>query len=120
MKVANAVQKFAQTNGTNTILAFLPGYLLRGGWFLTNVLLYSAAAALVSCGGTIPAMVLVDRLGRKNLLMLGSIGLSVGVGWLGLMHFKASDVADGTRSAMAKGLFAGAFISHPALSSLPF
>ncbi|KAH6887168.1 general substrate transporter [Coprinopsis sp. MPI-PUGE-AT-0042] len=118
MNVANAVQKFAQTNGVNAILAFLPGYLLRGGVPLPKALLYVAGASLVSCSGTIPAMMLVDRMGRKKLLILGSIGLCVSIGWIGLLHFKASDVTEGAKSAIAKGLFAGLCMSQAARSDL--
>ncbi|KAH6910459.1 general substrate transporter [Coprinopsis sp. MPI-PUGE-AT-0042] len=107
MNVANAVQKFAQTNGVNAILAFLPSYLLPGGVPLPKALLYVAGASLVSCSGTIPAMMLVDRMGRKKLLILGSIGLCVSIGWIGLLHFKGSDVTESAKSAITKGLFAG-------------
>jgi hypothetical protein len=91
MNVTNAVQKFPQTNGVNAILAFLPGYcnLLRDGSPLTKALLYFAAATLISCGGKISALFLVNRLERTKLLILGSIGLCVGVRRIGLIHFQA-------------------------------
>lgn len=50
-------QLFAQFNGINAILYYLPENLTRAGFTIKRSLLYAGAGALIYCGGTALALV---------------------------------------------------------------
>jgi MFS family permease len=101
-------QLFAQFNGINAVLYYLPENLARAGFSVSRSLLYSGICALVYCAGTIPTMFLVDRWGRKAFLLLGSAGLAGALALIGGLQFHADSLAEGTaRLSTADGIFAG-------------
>ena len=102
-------QLFAQCNGINAILYFLPENLTRAGFTTQRSLLFAAVAAILYCLGTIPTMFGIDKLGRRTFLIVGSVGLAVGlsvVGGLQLYVDKLS-VGDAHMLPAANGIFAG-------------
>lgn len=104
-------QLFAQFNGINAILYFLPENLTRAGFKISRSLLYAGACALVYCGGTIPTMFLVDTWGRRKLLLAGSAGLVCALALIGGLQYHADTIPMGpARISTADGLFAGVCI----------
>ncbi|PPQ92566.1 hypothetical protein CVT25_010519 [Psilocybe cyanescens] len=104
-------QLFAQFNGINAILYFLPENLTRAGFNISQSLLYSGACALVYCAGTIPTMFFVDTWGRKSFLLLGSVGLVVSLALIGGLQYRAETLPQGNaRMGTADGIFAGVCI----------
>ncbi|KAF8642803.1 hypothetical protein AX16_009436 [Volvariella volvacea WC 439] len=100
-------QMFAQLNGINAILYFLPTNLTRAGFSTERALLYSGACALIYCAGTVPTLIGIDRLGRRAFLLSGSIGLAGALAVVGGMQYKVDGLAVGNaRVGWADGIFA--------------
>ncbi len=100
-------QLFAQFNGINAILYFLPENLGRAGFTIPQALLYSGACALVYCAGTVPTMFLVDKWGRMVFLLLGSCFLAVALAIVGGLQYHSNTLPFGdARVATADGIFA--------------
>ena len=100
-------QLFAQFNGINAILCFLPEDLGRAGFTIPRALLYSGACALVYCAGTIPTMFLIDRWGRRFFLLAGSCSLAVALAVIGGLQYHSSSLPFGdARVRTADGIFA--------------
>lgn len=101
-------QMFAQLNGINAILYFLPSNLSRAGFSVSRSLLYSGACALVYCSGTIPAMFLIDSWGRRTILLIGSIALAISLSIVGGLQYHSDTLPLGlARIPTADGLFFG-------------
>ncbi|KAJ7471616.1 hypothetical protein B0H11DRAFT_1867323 [Mycena galericulata] len=67
---------FAQLNGISAILHFLPEGLTRAGFSVSRALFLAACCALLYAVGPLPAILFVDRLGRRRFLLVGSIALA--------------------------------------------
>lgn len=101
-------QMFAQLNGINAILYFLPSNLTRAGFSVSRSLLYAGACALVYCSGTIPAMFLIDKWGRRTVLLIGSVVLAASLSIVGGLQYYANSLPEGPpRIPVADGLFFG-------------
>ncbi|EGO01631.1 hypothetical protein SERLA73DRAFT_166182 [Serpula lacrymans var. lacrymans S7.3] len=97
---------FAQLNGINAILYFLPENLTRAGFTISRSLLFSGACALIYCSGTIPTMFLIHKWGRKTFLITGSLGLAGSLAIVGGLQFHADSLPEGpARLPTADGLF---------------
>lgn len=104
-------QFFAQFNGINAVLYYLPENLTRAGFDISRSLLYSGACALIYCAGTIPTMIFVDKWGRKAFLISGSFGLAAALAVIGGLQFHVDSLPEGdARISSADGIFAGGFI----------
>ncbi|KAJ3515122.1 hypothetical protein NLJ89_g1957 [Agrocybe chaxingu] len=104
-------QLFAQFNGINAILYFLPENLTRAGFDIPHSLLFSGACALVYCAGTLPTMVWVDKWGRRAFLLFGSAGLAGALALIGGLQFHEETLPLGPgRMPVANGIFAGVCI----------
>ena len=105
-------QLFAQFNGINAILYFLPSNLSRAGFSVQTSLLYAGISAIVYCIGTIPAMFLIDRWGRRAFLIGGSVGLAVCLAVVGGVQYHSDSITSGASLVpSADGIFAGEAIN---------
>ncbi|KAH9999364.1 general substrate transporter [Russula vinacea] len=99
-------QLFAQFNGINAILYFLPQNLGRAGFTIPRALLYSGACAVVYCAGTIPTMFLIDRWGRRAFLLTGSCSLAIALAVIGGLQYHSNSLPFGSaRLPTADGIF---------------
>ncbi len=80
--VAVTGQLFAQLNGINAVLFFLPIILVRSGKTVEDSLKFSFIAAWCYCAGTVPAIWAVEW-SRKKWLMITTIGLIVALSAIG-------------------------------------
>ncbi|RXW21150.1 hypothetical protein EST38_g4701 [Candolleomyces aberdarensis] len=100
-------QSFAQSNGINVILYYLPENLTRAGFSIQKSLLYAGACALVYCAGTLPTMVWIDKWGRRKFLLGGSLGLAAALAVVGALQFRVDGLPQGeARVPTANGFFA--------------
>ncbi|TFK63471.1 general substrate transporter [Pluteus cervinus] len=100
-------QMFAQLNGINAILYFLPSNLTRAGFTISRSLLYSGICALLYCSGTIPTFFGIDRYGRRAFLLVGSAGLTCTLAIVGGLQYKVDALPVGdARTGTANGIFA--------------
>lgn len=83
-----AVAGLQQLMGINSILQF-SAYILKSGGLSANItaMLGSTAITLVNFIMTILAFLLVDKIGRKSLLTMGTFGCTVFLLALGAIHF---------------------------------
>ncbi len=68
---------FQQATGINAILYYLPTILAQAGGGLAHAFRQSVLVGLVNVGMTLVAMSLIDRVGRKPLLLAGGTGMAV-------------------------------------------
>ena len=99
-------QVFAQFNGINAILYFLPENLGRAGFTIPRALLYSGACAIVYCAGTVPTMFLIDKWGRRAFLLAGSSSLAIALAVIGGLQYHSNSLPFGSaRLPTADGIF---------------
>jgi len=76
---------FQQITGINTVIYYAPKILQAAGFnSASGAILATAGVGVVNVGMTIIAMFLVDRAGRRPLLLIGIAGMIVTLGMLGL------------------------------------
>jgi sugar porter (SP) family MFS transporter len=76
---------FQQITGINTVIYYAPKILEAAGFnSASGAILATAGVGVVNVGMTIIAMFLVDRAGRRPLLLVGIAGMIVTLGMLGL------------------------------------
>jgi len=76
---------FQQITGINTVIYYAPKILQAAGFnSASGAILATAGVGVVNVGMTIIAMFLVDRIGRRPLLLVGIAGMIVTLGMLGL------------------------------------
>ncbi|KAG8845826.1 hypothetical protein FRB91_001454 [Serendipita sp. 411] len=101
-------QMFAQLNGINAILYFLPENLIRAGFDVPKSLLYTGVSSTMLIVGIIPTIYLVDTLGRRALLIIGGIGMALCLAIVGGLQFHVDNLESTSPqlSSAAKGIFA--------------
>lgn len=77
MSIAFLVAMFNQFSGINAILYYAPRIFEISGLTNTDSLFQSIMIGITNGIFTIVGMILIDRAGRKTLLMVGSAGMSV-------------------------------------------
>src|SRR6266480_3023007 len=76
---------FQQITGINTVIYYAPKILQAAGFnSASGAILATSGVGVVNVGMTIIAMFLVDRAGRRQLLLVGIAGMIVTLGVLGL------------------------------------
>ena len=80
ISIAFLVAMFNQFSGINAILYYAPRILESSGLTNSDSLFQSILVGLMMGVFTIVGMVLIDKAGRKKLLITGSIGMSVCLG----------------------------------------
>lgn len=91
---------FQQATGINAIFYYLPSIFAQSGGELSTSFAQSVLVGLVNVGMTFVAIWLIDRLGRKPLLVLGLIGATLSlltIAWA----FRASQGALGAGSPVS-------------------
>jgi len=70
---------FQQITGINTVIYYAPSLLHDAGLGSSSALLANVGIGIVNVGMTIVAIRLLDRTGRRPLLMCGTIGMAIGM-----------------------------------------
>jgi MFS transporter, SP family, galactose:H+ symporter len=92
---------FQQITGINTVIYYAPKILHTAGFnTASGAILATAGVGVVNVGMTIIAMFLVDRAGRRPLLLVGIAGMIVTLGVLGLSFRISSPSAQLSRVAV--------------------
>ena len=71
--IACSSQMFAQLNGINVISYYAPMVFESAGWVGRDAILMTGINAIIYVLATIPTWFLIDVLGRRKILMFGSI-----------------------------------------------
>jgi SP family xylose:H+ symportor-like MFS transporter len=82
---------FNQLSGINFVLYYAPEILERSGLATQESLMSSISIGLINLIFTLLGMYLIDRLGRKTLLIIGSIGYIVSLFMVGYCFYSNAD-----------------------------
>lgn len=78
---------FSQVSGINAIIYYGPDLLEKAGFQLSESLGGQVIVGLVNCVFTFVAILLVDRIGRRPLILFGAAGLVASLAWIGLSFY---------------------------------
>ncbi|TFY77217.1 hypothetical protein EWM64_g6795 [Hericium alpestre] len=82
--LAMSSQAFAQLNGINVISYYAPSVFEEAGWLGRQAILMAGINAIIYLLSTIPTWYLVDRLGRRPILLSGAVVMGIALsatGW---------------------------------------
>jgi sugar porter (SP) family MFS transporter len=106
-----ALAVFQQITGINTVIYYAPTLLHDAGLGSSSALLANVGIGIVNVGMTIVAIRLLDRTGRRPLLIGGTIGMAVGM-FATAFAFIGGSHLTGARAAVAIGglvVYTGSF-----------
>jgi sugar porter (SP) family MFS transporter len=95
---------FQNFGGINTIIYYAPTLLTNIGFTPSQSIIGNAAIGLLNMLMTLPAMRLIDKVGRKPLLIIGASGMCFGMLFLGITTLLGLTSSKGTL-AMVVTLF---------------
>ncbi len=85
--LAFAIAAFNQLSGINAILYYAPDIFRMAGAGESAALLQSVGIGLVNLVVTMAALTVIDKIGRRKLMLVGSIGYLVSLGSLAVIFF---------------------------------
>jgi MFS transporter, SP family, arabinose:H+ symporter len=89
--VAIATGVFNQLAGINAILYYLPSIFMAAGFSKLSGDLQAVAIGAMNLFATLLAMTLIDKLGRKTLLLVGSAGTALCLSGVAMIFFTQRD-----------------------------
>jgi sugar porter (SP) family MFS transporter len=92
---------FQQVTGINTVIYYAPTLLNDAGLGSSAALLANVVNGAVNVGMTIVAIWLLDRVGRRTLLISGTCGMAVGLTVIGLVFAIGGDSLSGGAAIVA-------------------
>ncbi|KIY70972.1 general substrate transporter [Cylindrobasidium torrendii FP15055 ss-10] len=81
--LAMSSQAFAQLNGINVISYYAPRVFEEAGWIGRDAILMTGINSLVYVASTLPPWYLVDRWGRRPILLSGAVIMAISLGAVG-------------------------------------
>lgn len=97
---------FQQLVGINVIFYYSSSLWQSVGIDASASFLYSFETSVVNIIGTVIAMIFVDRIGRKPLALIGSVGMSISLGLAAWAFSYKSGVGDDISLPHAQGIVA--------------
>jgi len=82
--LAVMIAVFNQISGINAIIYFAPRIFELGGISAENALFSTIGIGVVNLIGTMFGLFLIDRIGRKKLMLIGSIGYIISLGLISI------------------------------------
>ncbi len=102
--LAFAIAMFNQMSGINAILYYAPVVMQKAGASTDAAFQMSIAVGFMNLVATMAALTVIDKIGRRTLMIYGSIGYLVSLGFLsGLMFYYENALKgafDGTSSVL--------------------
>ncbi|KAK6528678.1 hypothetical protein TWF694_003922 [Orbilia ellipsospora] len=87
--IAMSAQAFAQLNGINVISYYAPLVFQEAGWEGRDAILMTGINALVYVASSIPPWYLVDRWGRRKILLSGAVVMAISLSLISyFMHLR--------------------------------
>lgn len=82
---------FNQLSGINFILYYAPRILEKAGLATSESLFSSISIGVINLIFTFVGIALIDRLGRRQLMLIGSVGYIISLGMVGWCFYSAAD-----------------------------
>jgi len=98
--LAVAIAAFNQLSGINAILYYAPDIFRMAGAGDDSAALQSVVVGLVNLVATMAALTIIDRIGRRKLMLVGSVGYLVSLGGLAAVFFIYDGTFSGASSVM--------------------
>jgi SP family xylose:H+ symportor-like MFS transporter len=98
--LAVAIAAFNQLSGINAILYYAPDIFRMAGAGDNAAALQSVVVGLVNLVSTMVALTVIDKIGRRKLMLVGSIGYLVSLGSLAAVFTIYKEQFSGASSAM--------------------
>lgn len=98
--LAVAIAAFNQLSGINAILYYAPDIFRMAGAGDNAAALQSVVVGLVNLVSTMVALTVIDKIGRRKLMLVGSIGYLVSLGSLAAVFFAYDGNFSGASSVM--------------------
>jgi sugar porter (SP) family MFS transporter len=102
---------FQQITGINTVIYYAPTLLQGAGFGNSGALLANVVNGAVNVGMTIVAIWLLDKVGRRPLLLSGTVGMAVGMAIVACCFLGGSDLKGALAIVAVLGLliYTGSF-----------
>ncbi|KAJ6600960.1 general substrate transporter [Mycena vulgaris] len=111
----------AQLNGIGPVLHALPEHLAQAGLAAPRALLAAGCCAILYSLGPLPAILFIDRLGRRRFLLAGSIALALTLVATGTLELLSTRVPQlGGARAVGAGLGAYLFFFGATWGPVPW
>ncbi|MDO4784172.1 MAG: sugar porter family MFS transporter [Propionibacteriaceae bacterium] len=95
--LAVAIAAFNQLSGINAIMYYAPDIFRMAGAAGDVALIQAIAVGGMNLVATMVALTLIDRFGRRKLMLVGSIGYLISLGTIATLFFlRGTDVSGGT------------------------
>ncbi|WIY82315.1 sugar porter family MFS transporter [Propionimicrobium sp. PCR01-08-3] len=98
--MAFAIAMFNQLSGVNAILYYAPVVMQQAGASDNASYLMSVAVGFMNLVATMTALTVIDRIGRRSLMIVGSIGYLISLGFLTIIMFFYEGRYDSTSSVL--------------------
>jgi sugar porter (SP) family MFS transporter len=98
---------FQQVTGINTVIYYAPTLLKNAGFGNSAALLANVGNGAVNVGMTIVAILIIDRVGRRPLLIFGTAGMAVALTTIGIDFAVGGDNLHGAGAVVAIVALAG-------------
>ena len=98
--MAFCIAMFNQLSGINAILYYAPEVMKQAGASGNAASLMSVAVGFMNLIATMTALTVIDKIGRRSLMIVGSIGYLVSLGFISGVMFKYEGHFDSTSSVL--------------------
>ncbi|WP_341728085.1 sugar porter family MFS transporter [Brooklawnia sp.] len=98
--MAFAIAMFNQLSGVNAILYYAPVVMQQAGASDNASYLMSVAVGFMNLIATMTALTVIDRIGRRSLMIVGSIGYLISLGFLAIVMFRFQGHYNSTSSVL--------------------
>jgi sugar porter (SP) family MFS transporter len=85
-----SIAAFNQLSGINAILYYLNDIFARAGFSQVSSDLQAVLIGLTNLIFTVAAMTIIDRVGRRTLLLIGSVGMTIALGGVAAIFLSGS------------------------------
>ncbi|MCB0893483.1 MAG: sugar porter family MFS transporter [Propionibacteriaceae bacterium] len=96
--LAFTIAMFNQLSGINAVLYYAPEVMRQAGAATNTAFLMSVGVGAMNLVATMAALTVIDKIGRRKLMLVGSIGYIISLGFLSWVMFYYAGHYDATSS----------------------
>ena len=108
--LAFTIAMFNQMSGINAILYYAPVVMVKAGASTDAAFQMSIAVGFMNLVATMAALTVIDRIGRKKLMIFGSIGYLISLGFLSGVMFYYENALKGAFDSTSSFLVLGGLL----------